>query len=124
VTTQLNCTVAPDNSLNNIYFYTDGGNGFGTGITAIVAAASGYASAVGAAGSSGSLLDATNHGALSGTATSDLFLYTSSCKLSLTGSTNTTGSFGYRVVYQLKVDTTASAGNTAQETMTWTWDES
>lgn len=123
-TTQLNCTVAPDNALNNIRWYTDGNNNFGTGITAIVAAASGYASAVGAAGSSGSLLNATNHGALSGTATSSLFLYTSSCKLTVTGSTATTGSFGYRVVFQISVDTTGSAGNTAEETLTWQYDES
>lgn len=124
VTTQLNCTVAPDNALNNIFFYTDGNNGLGTGITAIVTPASGYASAIGTAGSSGTLLNSANHGAFSGTATSNLFLYTSSCKLTITGSTNTTGSFGYRVVLQLSVDTTAAAGNTGAETMTWTWDES
>lgn len=123
VTTQLQCACAPDNSLTNIKFYTDSNNGFGTGVTAILAVASGYASAVGAAGSSGSLLSNTNHGAFLGTATSNLFLYTSSCKLSLSGSTTTTGSFGDRVVVQLSVDTTGSAGNTGAETMTFEYDE-
>jgi hypothetical protein len=123
VTTQLKCTVAPDNSLNNVFFYTDGNNGFGTGVTALVIPASGYASAVGTAGSSGSLLNAANYGPTACAATSNLFLYTSACKLTLTGSTNTTGSFGNRVVYQLSVDTTASAGNSGAETMTFTWDE-
>lgn len=124
-TTQLHATVAPDNALNNIKWWTDGNNTFGTGITALIAAASGYASAVGAAGSSGSLLSSANHGAFRGTATSSLFLYTSSCKLSVTGSLGaTTGSFGDRVVFQLSVDTTGSAGNTAEETLTWSYDES
>lgn len=124
VTTQLKCTVAPDNSLNNVKWYTDGGNSFGTGVTALVIPASGYASALGAAGSSGSLLNAANYGPTACAATSSLFLYTSACKLTLTGSTNTTGSFGNRVVFQLSVDTTASAGNSGAELITWEFDES
>jgi hypothetical protein len=123
VNTQLNCTVAPDNSLTNIFWYTDGASSFGTGVNAIVIPASGYASAIGTAGSSGQLLTPSNHGAAACTATSPLFLYTSSCKLTVTGSTTTTGSFGNRVVIQLNVETTAGAGNTGAETITWTYDE-
>ena len=123
VNTQLHCTVAPDNSLTNVFFYTDGANGFGTDVTAIVSTASTYASALGAAGSSGSLLNQTNHASLTG-ATSNLFLYTSSCKLTVAGSiAATTGSFTNRVVYQLIVASNASAGNTGGELMTWTFDE-
>ena len=123
VTTQLQAACAPDNSLTNVKFYTDAGT-LGTGITAIVIPASGYASALGAAGSSGSLLDATNHSGAACAATSNLFLYTSSCKLTLSGSLGaTTGSFANRVVYQLKVDTTASAGNTNGRTVSFEWDE-
>lgn len=123
VNTQLHATVAPDNSLTNVKFYTDGGNGLGTDITAIVSTASIYIGASGAAGSSGSLLTAANHASLTG-ATSNLFLYTSSCKLTVAGSiANTTGSFANRAVYQLIVASNASAGNTGAETMTWEWDE-
>jgi hypothetical protein len=125
VTEQLKCTVAPDNGLNNAFFYTDGGNGFGTGVDAYVIPASGYASAVGTAGSSGQLLNAANYGPTACAATSNLFLYTSSCKLTLTGTLGaTTGSFANRVVLQLSVVSTAAAGNTPGETMTFTWDES
>ena len=123
INTQLSASVAPDTALNNIKWYTDGGNGFGTGITAIVSTASVYASAVGTAGSSGSLLNTTNHASLTG-APSDLFLYTSSCKLTVSGSIGaTTGSFGNRVLMQLSIISTANAGNSGEETITWQWDE-
>lgn len=123
VNTQLNATAAPDNYLNNIKWYTDGGNGFGTGVTAIVSTASQYASATGTAGSSGAILNTTNHASLTG-APSDLFLYTSSCKLAVAGSiAATTGSFGNRVVFQLSVISTGVAGNTGAETITWEFDE-
>ncbi len=116
--------MAPDNSITNIKFYSDGSNTFGTGVTAIISMASTYASALGAAGSSGSVLNTTNHASLTG-APSDFFMYTSSCKMSVAGSiAATTGSFGNRVVYQLSVINTAVAGNTGAETCTFEFDES
>lgn len=122
-TTQLNCTVAPTNSLTNVKWWSDAGS-FGTGITAFVGVASGYASAVGTAGSSGSVLNTSNHAGLTG-APSLMTTYTSSCKLTLAGSLGaTTGSFGYRAVMQLDVDTTAGAGNSSERTITLSWDES
>lgn len=122
---QLHATVAPDNALNNIKFWTDGGNGFGTGITATVGAASAYTQATGTAGSSGVFLNVANYATLSSGGASDLFAYTSSCKLTVAGSLGAaTGSFGNRVVSQMSVISTASAGNTPEETMTWSWDES
>src|SRR3990172_1015752 len=124
VNTQLSASVAPDNSITNIKWYSDGTNSFGTGVTAIVSMASTYASALGAAGSSGSVLNTTNHASLTG-APSDLFLYTSSCKLAVAGSiAATTGSFGNRVVSQLSVISTGVAGNTGAEVITWEFDES
>lgn len=118
---QLNCTVAPDNSLTNIKWW-QADTSFGTGIQGYVSTASVYASAVGTAGSSGSLLNTTNHGSLTG-APSVFSTYTSSCKLTVTGSTTTTGSFGYRVIVQLSVISTANAGNSSEDTTTWSFDE-
>ena len=127
-TTALVATVAPDNAINNLKWYTDGTNSFGTGVTGIVITASAYAQAVGTAGSSGALLDSACHGGLSGcsgAATSDLFLYDSGCKLTVTGSIGaTTGSIGDKfVVQQLSVISTAGAGNTGEETVTFEFDE-
>jgi len=123
-------TAAPDNALDNLFWYTDGTNSFGTGVTGIVITASAYVIANGTAGSSGVLLSSTCHGGLSGCSTdaataSDMFLYTSSCKLTITGSiAATTGSVGDKfVVDQLSVISTAGAGNTVEETLTFEFDE-
>lgn len=121
-------TAAPDNAINNLFWYTDGTNSLGTGVTGIVTTASAYVQGVGTAGSSGALLDSACHGGLSGcdgAATSDMFLYTSSCKLTVTGSiAATTGSIGDKfVVHQLSVISTAGAGNSGEETLTFEFDE-
>ena len=122
VTTQLYAACAPDNAVNNIKWYTDGTNTFGTGTNGLITPASAYVQATGTAGSSGVLLGTGCH--LGASTASDLFLYTSSCKLSVAGSIGaTTGSFGDRVVYQVRVDTTASPGNSGEETFTWEYDE-
>lgn len=128
VTLQLNATVAPDNALNNVNFYGDGTNSFGTGVDAIVTTASGYASAVGTPGTSGSLLNNAGHDGLTGLdgdgATSPLFDFSSGCKLSVSGSIDTsTGSFGDRVMVQLNVVDTAGPGNSGEEVLTFEWDE-
>jgi hypothetical protein len=123
VTTGLYCTAAPDNSLNNIQWYTDGANSLGTGITANVAAASSYVQATGTAGSSGLILDTTNHTGLTDAA-SNAFDYVTGARLDVSGSIGaTTGAFGDYVVLQLSVDTNAGAGNSGEETFTWTYDE-
>jgi hypothetical protein len=127
-TTALVATAAPDNALNNLKWYSDGTNSFGTGVTAIAITASAYVEAAGTAGSSGALLDSACHGGLSGcsgAATSDLFLYTSSCKMTITGSIGaTTGSVGDKfVVQQLSVISSAGAGNSGEETITFEYDE-
>lgn len=121
-------TVAPDNALDNLFWYTDGTNSFGTGVDGIVTTASAYVRGLGTAGSSGALLDSACHGGISGcpdAATSDMFLYSSGCKLTVTGSiAATTGSVGDKfVVQQLSVISTAGAGNTSEETITMEFDE-
>lgn len=125
-TTQLLATVAADNSLTNIKWYSDGTNSLGTGVDMVVGTASGYASAVGVAGSSGCALNITNHDSLAANA-SPAWQYTSdsSSRLSVAGSiAATTGSFGDRVVLQIQVEDTAGAGNTSEETLTFLYDES
>jgi hypothetical protein len=123
VVTQLNVTVAPSSLINNLKWYTDGANGFGTGVTCKVQTASSYVQATGTPGTSGTQLTVGNYGGTLAGAPADAFTYTSGSPLSVTGSTSTTGRFGHMVVYQIEVASTASPGATAQETFTWKYDE-
>jgi hypothetical protein len=123
VVTRLQCTVAPSTLINNLKWFTDGGNGFGTGVTCKVQTASGYVQATGTPGESGTQLTTGNYASLAG-APSDAFAYTSASPLSVSGSIGaTTGEFGDRVVYQIEVASTASPGVTPSETFTWRYDE-
>ena len=122
-TTTLYAASPADNSINNITWYSDGVNSFGTGVSATVATASQFVVPTGTAGSSGIILSTGCHGGLNG-APSSLFLYTSSCQLAVAGSVAAvTGSFGEKVVFQVSIDTTASPGNSGEETVTWQFDE-
>lgn len=129
VTTRLNVTVTPSGTINNVRWFTDGANNFGTGITCIVQKANagadaGYRIATGTPGTTGTQLTAVNHSGLTG-APVDAFTYTSGSPLSLTASISNpnTGEFGDHVVYQIVVGTTASPGVSGTETFTWRWDE-
>ena len=123
-TTGLYCTAAADNALNNIKWYSDGTNSLGTGLMAVVTQASAYVQADGTAGSSGSVLSLANHSGACA-APVNFTTYTSGTKMSVSGSTDTTvGSFGNFLVVQVQVETTASAGNSGEETFTWQYDES
>lgn len=130
VHTMLYAACAPDNSITNLKWFTDGANSFGTGTNCIVSTASAYAQAVGTAGSSGALMDTACHAGLSGPdddgSASDAFGWVTGSRLSVAGSIDgSTGCVGDEfVVYQLRVDTTAGAGNTGEETWTWAYDES
>ena len=90
------------------------------------AAATGYTQATGSggAGTSGTVLNATNYTALSG-ATVDVTTKTSGSPFSVTGSLAAagTGDFGDFVVFQLEVTSTASVGSTTARTFTWSYDE-
>jgi len=124
--TQLEATAAPDTSLTNIKWYSDGTNSQGTGVTTVVATASTYAGASGIAGSSGCALSIANYGVGLVSAPSPVWQYTSdsSSQLTVAGSIdNSTGSFGYRVVLQMQVESTAGAGTVAEETFVFAWDE-
>lgn len=121
-TFQLNCTVAPSVSIDTLRWYTDGNNGFGTGIGLNVAKATSYVVAGGTAGDTGTQLTTGNHAGITGSPV-NAFTYDSNTMLTLTGSTTTTGAFGDYVVMQLTVDSTASPGVTPTETMTFRYDE-
>lgn len=122
VVTRLNCTAISGGTVNNLKWYTDGSNGFGTGVTCKVNTASGYVQATGTAGTTGTQLTTGNYATLAG-APVDAFTYNSGAPLSVTGTTSTTGAFGDRVVYQIEVGTTAASGATGSETFTWKYDD-
>lgn len=124
VTTRLSADTTPAGTINNINWYTDGGNGFGTGVTCVGVDADSYVQATGTQGTSGTQLTTGNHAGLSGTPGS-VFDFTSGSPLAITGSIDnpSTGDFGDFVVYQIAVGTTAGPGATATETFTWVYDE-
>lgn len=123
VVTQLSADTSPSGTINNLRWYTDGANNFGTGVTALGNEATSYVQATGTAGTTGIVLNTTNYSTV--TTPVDPFTFTSGSPKSLTGtiSNPTTGAFGSRFVYQLVVGTTAGPGATAQETFTWKFDE-
>ena len=129
VNTQLDCTVAPDNLIDNLEWYTDGANSYGTGISCVVAQAAraSYTQAGGTPGVTGTELNNTNSsgGTLTPATPTDAFAYTTGSALSVTGSTTTTGEFGNIVVYQVQVINTATPGTKpgTPETFTWRYDE-
>lgn len=123
--TRLQCTVAPSGVINNIRWYTDGANNFGTGITCIGDSASSYSQATGSniVAPYGTPLNQTNYPSLASVTPGSVFAFTSVSPKSITGSTSLTGEFGHYFVYQMVVATTASPGATNQETFTWAYDE-
>lgn len=126
VSTRLDVTAISSGTVDNLKWYTDGSNNFGTGVTCVVSTAAVYDQATGTAGTTGDELTVANYG--NGTtdldgAPANAFGYTSGSPLSVTGSTTGTGQFGSRVVYQIAVDDTAASGATAQETFTWRYDD-
>lgn len=136
VSTRLNCSVTPSGTIDNLRWYSDGSNNFGTGVTCVVGYADeddatndGYRIATGTPGETGTVLNETNYDSLidqgGSTYTSDAFGFTSGSPLSIGGSITTpsTGVFGDFVVYQIVVGSTASPGATSQETFTFKYDE-
>lgn len=122
VVTRLDVTAITSGTVDNIKWYTDGSNNFGTGVTCKVNTATGYVQATGTAGTTGTQLTTGAYATLAGAPT-DAFAYTSGSPLSVSGTTATTGQVGDRVVYQIEVGTTAASGATAQETFTWKYDD-
>jgi hypothetical protein len=122
VTTQLEVTAITGGTVNNLRWYTDGANGFGTGVTCKAQNATSYVQASGTPGTTGTQLTTGNHAGLSG-APVDAFTFTSGSPKSLTGSTSSAAKFGDLMVYQIEVGTTAASGPTASETFTWKYDD-
>jgi hypothetical protein len=122
VSTQLYAFTAPTGTINNIKWYTDGASGFGTGTAMKAMDATTYDQASGTQGDTGDILNTTNYTTLTG-ATVDAFTFTSVSPKSITGSTTTTGNFGYLMVYQIEVVNGASVGTATAETITWKYDE-
>ena len=131
VNTQLETTVAPDNLIDNIEWFTDGVNSYGTGITLQVASAAeaSYTEATGTPAVTGTLLNDTNY--TGGTITpavpgaDNAFAFVTGAPLAVAGSTTTTEDFGEIVIYQVAVGTSATAGTkpASPETITWRFDE-
>jgi len=111
VSTQLKVTVAPDTNISNLKFYTDGANGFGTGVGMQSKAVATYAQATG---------PETNT-----TPYTDSFTYTSGAALSLgTGTFTGTGLKGQVAEHIMTVATNATQGTLSPgETGTYSYDE-
>lgn len=122
VNTRLNVTAITSGTVDNVKWYTDGSNNFGTGVSARVGTATGYTQATGTPGTTGTELTVGNYPTFT-LGNANAFAYTSASPLSVTGTTSVTGQFGDRVVYQIEVGTTAASGATASETFTWRYDD-
>ena len=122
VSTQLNANTAPAGTINNIKWYTDSSNDWGTGTAMKAQDATTYDQASGTQGDTGDILNTTNYTTLSA-ATADAFSFTSASPKSVTGSTTGTGNFGNLMVYQIEIISTAAVGTSSAETITWKYDE-
>lgn len=131
VNTQLNCTVTPDNLIDNIEWFTDGVNSYGTGISLVVAQAAlaSYTQATGTPGVTGTELNDSNYsgGTLTPSTPTNAFAFVTGSPLAVTGSiaNPSTGPFGNIVVFQVQVINTATPGTkpATPETITWRYDE-
>lgn len=111
VWTRLKVTVAPDTNISNLKFYTDGANGFGTGVSMWARNRTAYAQP-GQPDSAGGFVDA--------------FGYTAAGALALSGAAETftgTGEKGEHAVLLLQVASTATQGTLTAETLTYSYDE-
>ena len=124
VSTRLDATVTPAGTIDNIRWFADGANGFGTGITCKGITATAYKQATGSVGDTGNQLNTSNYTTLTG-APVDVFTHTSGSPKAVTGSISnpSTGQFGDLFVYQIEVDTDAGPGASNQETFTYRFDE-
>lgn len=114
-------SVAPTGTINNVKYYSDGSNTYGTGVTlkGIALAQGSYTQATGTQGTSGDLSAAVY------TSGTDVFTYSTGSPLSVTGSlVSTTGSGTFQLVQtQMALSTSVSAGTLTAETFTFRYDE-
>ncbi len=125
VSTRLDATVTPAGTIDNLRWYTDAANGFGTGVTCTGETSTAYEQAAGTQGTTGELLNDTNMTNLDETVGADVFSFTSGAPNTVAGSiaNPTTGQFGSLMLYQIAVGTSAGPGTTPTETFTWVYDE-
>lgn len=119
--TRLQCTVAPSGTINNIRWYTNGTNNWGTGVSCLGNAASAYTQATGSP-TNGTILNPTNYPSLVA-ATTNVNGFTSGAPATIAGSTTTAVSFGNYFVYQFTILPSASPGVTTAQSFTWAYDE-
>lgn len=106
---RLNVTVAPGTNISNLKAYSDGGNGFGTGVSLWYRTTSAYATPVKPTDASG---------------LADFFAKTDAAPVSLgAGPFTGVGEKGDHLVLALEVDNTASQGALPAETITFAYDE-
>jgi hypothetical protein len=122
VATRLSVDAISAGTVDNIKWYADGSNNFGTGITCKGNSASTYVRATGTAGTSGDQLTTSAYSTLA-SSPGNVFAYTSGSPLSISGTTTSTGDLGDLFVYQIEVADTAASGATASETFTWKYDD-
>ena len=107
--TRLKVTVAPDTNLSNLKFYTDGANGFGTGVLLYAKAVATYVTPAEATATAGY---------------TNAFSYTSGSALDLgTAAVTGTGEKGSHCVMMMTVASTATQGSLTPETVTYSYDE-
>ena len=85
VDTVIFATVAPATSIDNVEWYTDGSNTFGTGVTCVGNSSTSYVQATGTAGDTGLQLTTGNHAGLTAAQT-DVFAFVTGSPKTLTGS--------------------------------------
>jgi len=109
-------STTPDNVIDNLKFYSDGNNGYGTDVNNYVKTEIAYTDPL--------ALGADDMG--SGEGYASIFEYTSGAPLSVSGEiTNpSTGAFGSYVKLQMTVGTTGEQGTTGSESITFEYDES
>jgi len=120
---RLSCDVTPAGTIDNLKWYSDGTNNFGTGVSMDGADASTGADA-GYRQAADTDLSQANHTGLDA-APASVFGYTSGSPKVLGGSiaNPSTGDFGDFFVLQMTVVSTASPGVTPSETFTFQFDE-
>jgi hypothetical protein len=122
VSTRLSIDAITAGTVDNLKWYTDSTNNFGTGVTCIGNDADTYVQATGTPGQTGIELTVVNHTGLTA-APVDVFTFVVGTPKSVTGSGSSVGDVGDQFVYQIVVGTTAASGATAQETFTWKYDD-
>lgn len=120
----LNADTSPTGTIDTVKYYTDGANGYGTGVTELVTTAASYVQATGSA-TTGVQLLIGNYAGISPSPPNSSFGYTSGSSLSVAGSISnpSTGKITDFWVEQLGVASTAAPGTITAETKTITYNE-